>query len=439
MTEKKPRVFLGLHEIAGYYSNLERGLSDLGYDAHFYSFESHVFGYGVRNRSILLRIIVALRKWNGGNPEWLRARVEGIVQRLIKRLFYSCLEKYDIFIFGYNARFTNYIDIKNPRHSNFNDLQLLKKYGKTVVYVYHGSDARPPYIDGAIMAESVGRSIEDCIALTSSTKAKLSEIEKYADYIINSPSTGQFHCKKFINWFYIGVPYPLGKQESIRKRFEDVPVRILHCPSFPEAKGSAQIKMIIDRLIAEGTQIEYVCITNKPNREVLEEIEKSDIVIDQLYSDTPMAGFATEAASYGKPVLVGGYFASNIDKWVPASILPPTVFVMPDKMEEALRKLIDDVQLRVTIGQRARKFVEEEWNVRTVAERFEKIIMRQVPNDWWVDPYQIDYLEGGCISSERRKAIARKVLAGYSSEVFCLDDKPLLKQQIVGLANAVDC
>ena len=42
---------------------------------------------------------------------------------------------------------------------------------------------------------------------------------------------------------------------------------------------------------------------------VLEKMAMSDIVVDQVYCDTPMAGFATEAAINGVPVVVGGYYA----------------------------------------------------------------------------------------------------------------------------------
>ena len=54
----------------------------------------------------------------------------------------------------------------------------------------------------------------------------------------------------------------------------------------------------------EGLPLEYVEIVGQPNDIVLAEIARSAFVIDQLYSDTPMAGFAAEAARLGKPAIV---------------------------------------------------------------------------------------------------------------------------------------
>lgn len=433
MKRKKPKVFLGLHEIAGYYGNLQAGLVSLGYEAQFYSFERHPFDYQRnRDKNLILILIKLLKSWNVNRPTKIETVVLRDTQRLLIRLFYYyCLYKYDVFIFGFNSRFADYF-----RFRNFDDLEILKRRGKTIIYIYHGSDSRPPYIDGAIMAKSSGRTITECVDLTKKSKKEVEEVERYADYIIDSPASGQFHTKPFINWFHIGVPYQnktkIGSQNDEERRS----VRILHSPSFPEAKGSVEIERTIENLIAKGHSLEYVKVTNKPNSVVIEEILKADIVVDQLYSDTPMAGFATEAAFFGKPVIVGGYFSLAAANWIPKGMMPPTVFVHPDDFEDELEKLIVCKELREKVGKACQKFVREKWSIDAVARRIDLIISGHVSDDWWVTPESLNYVDGGAISFERRVGIVREIYERFGEGAFFLDDKPALLKQLLDQASA---
>jgi glycosyltransferase involved in cell wall biosynthesis len=432
MKSKKPNVFLGLHEIAGYYGNLQAGLTSLGYKAQFYSFESHAFNYHrSRDKNLILILIKFLRKWNVNRPKKIEIVVLLFTLRLIRLFFYYCLCKYDVFIFGFNSRFTDYLSFKN-----FNDLESLKKRGKIIIYIYHGSDSRPPYMDGAIMAKSSGRTIKECVDLTKKTKRQVEEIERYADFIIDSPASGQFHTKSFINWFHIGVPYQNETKTSGRNYEERKSVRILHSPSFPEAKGSMEIERAIKSLSAKGHNLEYVCVTNKPNSVVIEEVLKADLVIDQLYSDTPMAGFATEAAFFGKPVIVGGYFNLTVANWIPKGMMPPTVYVHPDDFEAELEKLVISKELREKVGDACQKFVKERWSLDAVAKRFDLIISGNVMREWWVQPEKLDYVDGGGISNSRRVEILREMKELFGEEAFLMEDKPKLLKLLAEQASA---
>ena len=52
--------------------------------------------------------------------------------------------------------------------------------------------------------------------------------------------------------------------------------------------------------------------SGQPNSVVLEQLARCDFIIDQLYADFPMPGFATEAAWFGKPAVTAGY---ALDLW----------------------------------------------------------------------------------------------------------------------------
>ena len=80
----------------------------------------------------------------------------------------------------------------------------------------------------------------------------------------------------------------------------------------------------------------------------------SDIAIDQLYSDTPMAGFAAEAGINGIPVIVGGYYAEVYKKILPGPI-PPTVYCKPEELKENLIYLLEHEEERKRIGEEEKK------------------------------------------------------------------------------------
>ena len=90
--------------------------------------------------------------------------------------------------------------------------------------------------------------------------------------------------------------------------------RILHAPSNPNFKGTEEIRNTIKCLKNENIDFEYIEITNASNEKVLAELKACDLVIDQLYSDTPMATLAAEAAYCGKPTIVGGYGFEELKK-----------------------------------------------------------------------------------------------------------------------------
>ena len=64
--------------------------------------------------------------------------------------------------------------------------------------------------------------------------------------------------------------------------------------------------------------------------------ERADLVVDQLYSDVPCAGLATEAAALGRPAVVGGYAGEELARWYPADRRPPTEYTHPDGLEAAI-------------------------------------------------------------------------------------------------------
>ncbi len=422
-------IFLGLIEISGYYSSLQKGLSEIGHRADLYTFHPHKFKYKSQKnwnwRYLVLRIF-----WS--NHNWLRRYHIGnmIYQKYFPRLynkyyhqfrdifFEYCLAKYDVFIYCYATSI----------YPDFEDYKRIKAVGKKLICFFHGSDSRPTWMDGAVMSASSGRTIEDCYKLNSETLKKVSQIEKYADYIISSPSSGQFLTKPFINSFNIGIPFNMNPVKRLQLPASGS-IKILHSPSHPEGKGTLEIKKVIKKLVAEGFDIEFNVVQGQPNKVVLKEIKQSHLIIDQIYSDTPVANFALEGIANGTPVLVCGYFSKWYLDNTSQRNLPPALFVHPDDFEKTLREMIQNPIKYYSLLDNTRAFLEKEWTIKAVTNKFQRIFNNQPLKEWIISPKDVEYIEGWGMTKSKLKEMISSMHREYGIEAFMVNDKLTKKIQ----------
>lgn len=422
------RIFIGLQEIAGYYTNLKKGFDAIGVPATFVNLEGHRFNYGTwyeKNplwaNSINLfiqKIIIPLKRRNSFKRIW--EEYLQVILRII--IFLIVLLRYDVVIFSFGYSFFG-----------LRDLKVLKKIGKKIIFIFNGSDARPSFIDGYIMGQRNQFSVQD-IFFVKVRKHALSVIESYADYIIVTPATGHHFTRPFIQFLAVGLPFS-PKIKRFAKQYKNDKIRILHSPSVPLAKGTPIIRGVINNLKNKGYNIDYIEIANKTNSEVLEEIQKCDFIIDQVYSDLPLAGFATEAAFFGKPAVIGSYYADIIKKDITREFIPPSAFCKPEKLQETVEFLIKNAKYRKELGKKAQRFVKQHWTAEKVAKRFIKIIHGKIDKKWVYDPKNIHYIYGAALSVDRVRKIVSSVISLGGKEALSLSDKPTLEQIFVTMAQ----
>ncbi|MDN7023947.1 glycosyltransferase family 4 protein [Methanoculleus sp. FWC-SCC1] len=415
---KPRRVLIGLTEIAGYNASLKRGFEELGVPCTFLNQRAHPFRFGGDDAACLP---VRLQRWANARLDAstslpVRALFYAIIQACNIPLFIRVLATHDVFIFGYGSTFLGYFD-----------LPILRLFGKRIIYVFFGSDERPPYLDGALMGPGKGRTVSECIRLTARQKQKIRRIERYADLCVSHPASAHLHERPFVQWLAVGVPFSPPPDDAAPGREASGSVRILHSPSDPEAKGSGIIRSAIRELQEKGYAIEYVEITNRPHAVVLEELRRCDFVVDQVYSDTPMAMFATEVAAFGRPAVVGGYYADRIREAIPEDLIPPSLYCHPDRIAGAIELLVRDDALRADLGRRAQQYVRERWEPRRVAERYLRLIDGDVPGAWCCDPQAIRYLHGVGFSETHTRSLLRAVIAEGGIAALQVPDKPDLE------------
>lgn len=422
---KKHRVLLGLTEIAGYYTNLKQGFGELGIKTTFINFKEHSFQY--KDQKDFYLITLYRHAWRIKTSAHHSNHIKRILLKFFRKtlrfiIFIWALSKYDIFIFGFGKSFFHH-----------HDLPILRLFRKKIIFVFHGSDIRPLFLN----SKKASSNTNEMISFIKRKKGELAKIERHADIIISHPFISHFLVKPFINWLRIGIPYHLNNRSpQLKNDSSNAGIRILHSPSDPKAKGTSKIRASIQNLKSKGYNIDYIEIVGKPNDMVLSEIDKSDFIVDQIYSDTPMAGFATEAAFAGKPAIVGGYGWEEMENIYAPDQIPPSYRCLPDGLESAIEKLISDKSLRLSLGKEAKNFVEKQWSAKEVAKRFLMLIDGNAPSDWIYYPENIRYIHGAGLPDHEVKRNLRSIITTMGKEALQLSDKPELERMFMEFASS---
>lgn len=435
MTNKSQlKVFIGPHEVAGYYSNLSKGMREIGVDCDFMTFTDHVFDYGGQSKHPkLLKASKFLKHLYVKKRNVLTLLLFATTSVFLSSLWaIFAMFRYDVFIFGFGkSLLLNNLDLFF--------LKLLKK--KVIANLCHGSESRPPYMCGGHQAimERNKNGFEKLSKLTKAVFRRTRRFESYSEIVIGSAfSTSHFLKGKFVNSLVLGIPidYDFSKtafEKSKRERGEET--RILHCPSDPLAKGTAKILEAIGNLKKQGHQIRLILLKGRPHAEVIEQLKLCDFVVDQIYSDTLLAGFAAEAAWFGKPAVVGGYGLERLKRLMSKEFCAPSLICHPEDVENAIEQLILNPTKRENIGKDAQKFVTCHCQPGKVAARYLRLIQDDVPKEWWLEAKDCNYYHGAGQSIMKTKQNIRGMVDLFGKKSLQLNHNSNLRKAMLNFAK----
>lgn len=423
-------------EVAGYLANLQGGFHELGYTCHYLDLPEHPFDYGGE------RSVPRLSRWT----VLTRQRLEAHRRHSIGwYLWLAATWLLDLGIFGWAAVHAD-LFIFAGRNSllrrNF-DLPILKALGKRVVWIFLGSDHRPPYLSGKRVREAQASANDGYRSLVNGARVQrqiVHRIERHADAIVALSASAQFHTRPFVHHLAVGIPCGGSEEERAATGPHAEPfftgngVRILHAPSDP-AKGTEKIRDCVAELRNTGLAVDYVEITGRPNRDVRAAILESDLVVDQLYSDTPLAVFGAEAAYLGRPVLVGGYYADQIHREIAPELIPPGCYVTPERFCPELQELVGDDRRRRELGALAQSFVRERWSRAEVARKYLKIIAGEIPAEWMCSPAHLQYVNGWGLADDQLRDALRALVGRWGAPALAMDHNPALEARLLELSS----
>lgn len=423
------RVFLGLTEIAGFYRGLHRGLREIGVDS-VYACAGHPFGYdggAEEGEAWPVRWFrrMAQRRLAAAKGGRLRRAVLKVCERLSRvPLMVWALWRCEVFIFGFGSCFFT------PR-----ELWFFRLLGRRTIHVFHGSDNRPPYLDGARSEDSSPAGQAAVAECTQVLRARVRAIERWGGPVVTLAQTAHFHSRPVLDLLAstgLAVEAPATGAPRAEAGHR---LLVLHAPSHPAAKGTPRIRALVERLRAKGLDFAYRELSGCPHEEVLRLLAECDVVVDACYSETPLSGLATEAAHFAKPAVVGGYAGAHVRRVSAGNGLPVEAYCRPEEMEAMLERLLTDDGFRRECGQRAARFVREHWSVRAVAERFLQIARGEIPAHWWFDPAELDYVEGGCLEAGEAAARVRRLVAAEGEMALGMEHNPRLLAALLAAAG----
>ncbi len=416
------RILLSLHEVAGYYSALKNGFDQNGIKADFIPLNYHRFEYSIsqNNAPWISRPIryVSRKIFFGPNILWK------FLLHLLRILFFIySVFRYDVFIFGFGITFFSPFPLK------YLDLWILKKLNKKIIFQFHGSDSRPPYINGFLISK-YNFNTKTILNHTRMTYNLVKVVNKYATNIIDIPPQGYFHSRKYINWMIVGLPNGWDENYETKIKINER-IKILHCPSRLLTKGSELINRIIIELKEDGYLFDFIQITGKPNSVVHKELEKCDFVIDQAYADYGMPGFACEAAWKGKPVIIAGNSVKLWDSILTDELKLPAIYCSIDNLKYEIEKLLSNPVILKRHAQNHLRFVKENWHPTQIANKYISIINDNYPKDWELNPKDFTELNGGYfMPTVDIKNFLNRYLSEFGDGALMLEDKPELVKSI---------
>jgi len=432
---KRKSVFIGFEEIGGNLTRIASEFKKQGYDCYCLILGKYKQGADIelRQNKIVFDLYSFYYQKYLDSKNILRKGFYALFCGLwsVLSLLYAIL-KYDNFIFDFNTSFFSKLPLINKSYQlAYFDLKILHFLNKNMIMWYMGSDSRPPYINGRFK----NKDILEVARTTQKVYLAVQMIEKYCNYTIDNPAQAHFHKYKFIMFQAVGIPiseqYIKIKAQGIQ---DTSAIRIVHAPSAPEIKGTEYIRSIIKRLRSMGYKIEYVEMINKTHKEVMEELSIADIVIDEIFADTPLGGLGIEAAINKVPTVTSGYFAVYA-KEILGRFMPPSCYCIPEKLENELKELIDNKEKRICLGEKAFEFATRSWSTERVVQNFIEILNNNVPDEWYYDPYACEYPYGAGISRVELQRLVKEFVKKNGFKALYIGDKPKLLHKYLQLCE----
>ncbi len=271
----------------------------------------------------------------------------------IIKSFITCFLKYDVFHFHFGKSFFP-----------FNlDLPILRLLGKETLMHYWGSDIIQTDVAKKYTMFSKKDLEEIYLGINNNNKRiRIGLINKLVDKSI----VGDYSLLSFSpHSTVIRQAIDLSKLPFIGCNSKNKTIRIIHAPSKRKLKGTKYILKTIERLKKDGYSIDFVLVENMPNQEAIEIYKTADIVVDDLLQG-PYGILAIECMALGKPVIDYVRDYSNYKNL-------PIVSANPENVYEKIKMLIENHNLRIELGKKGRKYVEENHDSRKIAENLIQI------------------------------------------------------------------
>jgi hypothetical protein len=345
------KIFLGFTEVANFINTYKKGFEQNGHSTFTVISRHNKYYPNAIYDIVLCERVKTFHKL----PSFLNRIIKSFLTRFYSyQAFLIALRTCEIFIYNTGGNILPFCL----------DYKLIKLFKRKLVVIFLGSEIRHWYVY-KLELEKLGyaKLFESGIEAYrvqnyGNYKEKLARVhsaEKYADLILSHPSFAQLQTKPYMRG-YIGLEIDKYKYNT---PLNDIPI-IVHAPTNRGVKGTDYVEMIVNSLISEGYKIDFRLIENMPNDKLLELLAESDIVIDELNSDS-IGVLSTESMATGNVVLTS-YFVEHFGNEANCPILNTN----KDNLRTNLKKVIVDKSLREKLAIEGRRYVEKYNNLNLI-------------------------------------------------------------------------
>jgi glycosyltransferase involved in cell wall biosynthesis len=273
------------------------------------------------------------------------------------------MHRYDVVHFNFGRTIL-------PTQLRMLDLPLLRRTGVVIAVTFQGDDARRGDV---ARAHAGGASLPTTLphlypaTMDAERRARVERFARYADlvYYLNPDlSYGLPARAQFLPYAHVD-PRTLA---PTARPTRDVPV-VVHAPTDREVKGTRYVLKAVDRLRADGLDVELELVEGVLHEEAIRTYAHASLAVDQLLAGW-YGGFAVEAMALGVPVVT--YLRRDDLGVLPPAMREalPLIEATPDTLTDVLRTWLGTRREELTaVGRRSRKYIERWHDPLLIAAR----------------------------------------------------------------------
>lgn len=314
---------------------------------------------------------------------------------------------------------------------------LYRLLGCRTVLVLHGTEARPPYLNGALFPADRPVDVSKVARETDVRWERMRRAQRGVDLIVGFPGVAHFFSRPVLDRELLGFPIGVSADpRRIQDRRDGSPPTVLHAPSRASAKGTVPLRAMVDRLHAEGLRFDVDWSTEwRSHEDVLDAVRRADIVLDQLFADVPGATLAREAMALGAVPIVGSPVARWLTDRYEGSGAAVAVVRSPEDVEATLRRLITDSEERERQRAAALTVMETSQSPEAIVGRWVSVLFEEPDPAHFFDPLEIDTVVHGFAPTDHLRAVTRALVAECGPAGLGLDHNPGLLAAVLEFAG----
>lgn len=278
----------------------------------------------------------------------------------LAKMVQFAIEHYDLFHFHNGYTFLD----------GFLDIEMIRERGKQIIMHHRGNDVRSrqrarkwhgyenPYVnaDSSVPDEEIDRNLRYFAKNVSAAIVQDYELMPYVEDYYAEQGKKVYVLPRLINL----QQFPPAPKQPSKKANEII---IVHAPTQRDFKGTELINQTIENLQQE-LPIQYRLVEGLSHEEALALYRQADIIIDQILCGA-YGNLSVEGMALGKPVVC--YIRPDLVNKYPAGL--PIRSANPDNLQDVLRELVSDHELRLELGRQGREYVSQNHSADSVIKQ----------------------------------------------------------------------